>query len=302
MRTADYRARTRLLAIGSAIALCAMSYAGVAQAQLRKTVAVVGFDGTMSFEGGDAAQGLTAMLSDALIKDGRFVVVERAAIADVAAEHQINASTTQLTPATALLRGTVTKFNPKASGVGLSGGMLGGSSLGGALGVNSDTAEVELNLRLIDAASGQVLASVSAKGSASNKGVSANIYTKSGMTIGSEAFMSTPLGQAAQDAIKDAIGKIANAMANVNWSAQVLSADTGQIYIDAGSIQNVAVGDVFQVYRKGKVLTDPNTNAVIDVLEDRVGAITISSVREKTSAGIVSDGTLPQRGDVVREK
>src|ERR1019366_901160 len=56
---------------------------------LKKSIAVIGFDGTVSFEGGDAVQGLATMLTSALIKDGRFVVVERAAIADVSAERQL---------------------------------------------------------------------------------------------------------------------------------------------------------------------------------------------------------------------
>ncbi|HEY0300723.1 MAG TPA: CsgG/HfaB family protein [Rhizomicrobium sp.] len=270
----------------------------------RKSIAVAGFDGTVSYGGGDAVQGLTTMLPDALIRDGRFVVVERAAIADVAAEHALTAGTTtaatQITPANALVRGTVTKFAPKASGGGISAGMFGGGSVGGALGLSGDTSEVEINLRLIDTATGRILVSTNAKGSASSTGVSANLYTKGGMTFGGDAFRSSPLGKACEEAIRQAIEQIAGAMDQVNWSAQVLSADTGQIYIDAGTIQNVQIGTVFKVYRKGTVLTDPATGAVIDVIENPVGAITITSVREKTAAGIVSDGGLPARGDIVR--
>lgn len=297
----------------TAIAFCAIASvawadtsapAGSAPTGPKKSVAVAGFDGSISFEGGDAAQGLTTMLADALIRDGRFVVVERAAIADVSAEHDratgSATAATQLTPANVLVRGTVTKFIPKAGGGGLSAGFMGGGSLGGALGVSGDHSDVEINLRLIDVATGRILSSTNVQGSASSQGVTANVYTKSGMTFGGNEFSSSPLGQACEQAIAGAIDQIASALDNVAWSAQVLSSDTGQIYIDAGSIQNIQVGETFKIYHKDKVLTDPATGAVIDVLETPVGSISIVSVRDKTSAGTVTAGALPARGDIVR--
>lgn len=302
----------RLLLAASVIALCAIDSAALADpvaspAPLtgpKKSIAVAGFDGTVSFEGGDAVQGLTTMLTDALIRDGRFLVVERAAIADISAEHLLASGSamaaTKLAPANMLVRGTVTKFAPKANGGGLSAGMLGGGFLGGALGISGDHSEVEINLRLIDTATGRILSSANAKGSASSGGFTASLYTKKGMTLGGDAFKSSPLGKACEQAILQAIDQIAAAMDKVSWSAQVLSSETGQIYIDAGTIQNVQVGEIFKVFRKGRVLTDPATGAIIDVFEDSVGSITITSVREKSSGGIVTDGALPARGDIVR--
>jgi curli biogenesis system outer membrane secretion channel CsgG len=292
------------LCVAASAALADSSAPESGSAGPRKSVAVAGFDGSISFEGGDAAQGLTTMLTDALIRDGRFVVVERAAIADVSAEHQREQGSamaaTQLTPANVLVRGTVTKFAPKAGGGGLSAGFMGAGSLGGALGISGDHSDVEINLRLIDTATGRILSSTNVKGSASSEGVTASVYTKSGMTFGGNEFSSSPLGKACEQAIQGAIVQIASAMNNVAWSAQVLSSDTGQIYIDAGTIQNIQVGEAFKVYHKDKVLTDPATGAVVDVLESPVGSITIVTVREKTSAGIVTDGALPARGDIVR--
>ena len=302
---------TRWLLAASVIALCAITSAASAQSAPpapfsgpKKSIAVTGFDGTIAFEGGDAAQGLTTMLTDALIKDGRFVVIERAAIAEVSAEHALTpgtvAATTQITPANVLVRGTVTKFAPKVSGGGLSGGFMGSGSLGGALGISGDHSDVELNIRLVDAATGRILASINAKASVSSHGVTANIATRSGMSFGGTEFKNSPIGQACEQAVQQAVDQIAAAMDKVSWSAQVLSSDSGQIYIDAGAVQNIQTGEVFKVYHKGKVLTDPSTNAVIDVIEDPVGSIKITTVREKTSAAAVTDGAIPARGDIVR--
>jgi curli biogenesis system outer membrane secretion channel CsgG len=270
----------------------------------RKSIAVMGFDGAVPFEGGDAAQGLTTMLTAALIKDGRFVVVERAAIADVAIEQRLtqgaNAAAKSLTPANVLVRGTVTKFAPKVSGGSVNVGMFGSGFLGGALGVSGDHSDVELTLRLMDPATGRLLSSATAKGTAASTGINANIVNKQGMNFGGDAFKNSPLGEACEAAILQAIEQIAAAMDNVVWSAQVLNSDTGKVYIDAGTIQNVQVGAIFKVYHNGMILTDPSTGAVIDVIESPVGSISVTAVREKTSIGVVTDGALPQRGDIVR--
>ncbi len=303
-------ATTSLLAAG-AIALCAFASAALAQPAAtapfsgpKKSIAVTGFDGTIAFEGGDAAQGLTTMLTDALIRDGRFFVIERAAIAEVSAEHALvpgsAPATGQITPASVLVRGTVTKFAPKVSGGGLSAGFMGSGSLGGALGMTGDHSDVEINIRLIDTATGRLLSSINAKGSVSSKGFTANVATRSGMTFGGDTFKNSPIGKACEEAVDQAVDQIAAAMDKVSWSAQVISSEAGQIYIDAGAIQNIQVGEMFKVYRKGKVLTDPSTNAVIDVIEDPVGTIKIAAVREKTSSAVATDGKTPARGDIVR--
>jgi curli biogenesis system outer membrane secretion channel CsgG len=269
----------------------------------KKSIAVVGFDGSVQFQGADAGQGLAAMLTDELIKDGRFVVVERASVADVATEQQLNQSDApalRMMPASVLVRGSVTKFSPKSSSSGVSIGLLGSGLLGGALGLSGDVAEVEINLRLIDAGSGRLLGSIMGKGSASSKDVKLTVYSAPGMSVGGDSFKGTPLGQACDQAIKQAIDQIAVAMDKVPWSAKVLNSDTGKIYIDAGSIQNVQVGESFKVSHTDKVLTDPATNAVVDVIESPVGSIRVTEVREKSATAVVTDGELPQPGDIVR--
>jgi curli biogenesis system outer membrane secretion channel CsgG len=270
----------------------------------KKSIAVMGFEGTVPFEGGDAAQGLTSLLTGAFIKDGRFVVVERAAIADVSAEQRLtqraNMPATPLTPANALVRGTVTKFAPKVSGGGVSVGMFGGGLLGGALGLSGDRSEVEINLRLIDSLTGRILSSVTGKGSASSSGIKVDVYSRQGMTFGGDSFNASPLGKACEQAILQAIDQIAAAMDKVIWSAQVLSSETGQIYIAAGTIQNIQIGQTYKIYHQGMVLKDPATGAVIDVIETPVGSMNVTAVREKTSNGVVTEGALPQPGDIVR--
>ena len=167
------------------------------------------------------------MLTDALVNDGRFVVVERYALSDVQAEQQLGtqgsttadsaAKTGQLIGARLLVRGTVTIFNPQASGGTLNvGGPLNMfTGLGSTAGVSATTAEVEIAVRLIDTTTGQILYAGTAKGSATAKGFNAQLYNKSGYNVGGSAFQNTPLGEAAKDVISKLVAQLALAAAKV---------------------------------------------------------------------------------------
>lgn len=177
--------------------------------------------------GAATGAGLTSMLTNALVNDGRFIVVERYALSDVQGEQQLGrqGSTTaatapqtgQLIGARLLVRGTVTTFNPQASGGSLN---VGGptnffTGLGSSAGVSDTTAEVEIAVRLIDTTTGQIIYAGTATGSASTQGFNAQLYNNNGYSIGGTAFHSTPLGAAAQDAINKLVAQLAVAAAKV---------------------------------------------------------------------------------------
>ncbi|MES2941917.1 MAG: hypothetical protein V4772_03495, partial [Pseudomonadota bacterium] len=72
------------------------------------------------------------------------------------------------------------------------------------------------------------------------------------------------------------------------------------VYINAGAERNVQPGLLLNVYRKGKVLTDPSTGVVLDVEMQSVGSVRIASVREKLSVARVESGDAPVRGDLLK--
>lgn len=298
------------LAAVAAVALYSLALAIPAQAQNasgpmdegpKKTVAVIGFEAPELTAGGATADELTALLVNALLRDGRFVVLERSALAEVQNEQQLAHGGTpngHVLGANALIRGTVTKFEPAAGGATLGiGGLpfLGGGGASAA----SQTAEVTISLRVIDATTSQILFTGSASGHATTKtvGVTANagLYTWSG-----GAFLKTPLGEALQDAIRKGVDQIAIGMQKVPWSASVIECDGNNVYITAGLDQGIRQGAVFHVYRPGKVLTDPSTGVTLDVLYDAVGTIQVQTVRDKVSIATITSGNPPARGDVVK--
>jgi curli biogenesis system outer membrane secretion channel CsgG len=260
---------------------------------------------------GTTNEGLNAMLVDALLRDGRFVVVERVALGDIQLEQQLGkggattaetaAASGQMLGASAIVRATVTKFESAAGGGGLQMGLPLGRFLSGAAGVTGQHAMVEFNLRIIDTSTGQVVSTSKASGTASS--TSANVSAtnnRSGANVGTTAFQNTPLGEAAESAIGAAVKQIALGMENVPWSALVVAFDADNVYVSAGAAQNLKAGAALHVYRKGKVLTDPATGVVLETLMTNVGTIQIQSVNAKVSIGKVTGGDPPARGDLVK--
>jgi curli biogenesis system outer membrane secretion channel CsgG len=280
---------------------------------LKKTVSVDQFQAAEAVGGSVTAEGLTAMLIDALAKDGRFVVLERATgLASVQSEQALgtatstnaetSAKTGQMIGASAIVRGAVIKYEPAAGGGSLGiGGLPLGSLFGAQAGVKSQHAVLEISLRLIDTTTGQVISTSSAKGSASSTSAGATLVDRhNGAAIDASAFQTTPIGQAAQDAIVKAVEQIAAGMRSVPWSAQVVDADGGKIYVNAGADRNVQAGMILTVYHKGKVLTDPSTGEVLDVELEKIGTIRIDGVREKLSTAALASGQAPVRGDLLK--
>jgi curli biogenesis system outer membrane secretion channel CsgG len=268
----------------------------------KKSIAVSGFTSTELAAGGATPDQLSALLINALIRDGRFVVVERAALGQIQVEQQLGTAGStvagtapaagRMLGASVLVQGTVTKFDSGAGGTSL--------NIGG-FGVSNQTAMCEISLRIIDASTGQIIQITTAKGTAS-----AHNFQMQGSSHGllwdGGAFMKTPLGQALQDAIDKGVEQIAAAMMNVPWSSLVIESDGTQVFITGGADQNIQPGMVMHVSRPGKVLTDPATGAVLDVTMDEVATLQVQSVRDKVSVAAITEGSAPARGDVVRLK
>ena len=280
----------------------------------KKTVSVSQFQAAESVGGGVTSEGMTAMLITALANDGRFVVVERAGTYGdiVGAEQTLGragavgaetaAGTGQLSGASAVVIGVVTKYDPAAKGGGVSLGIMGsGSPFGGSASRKNQKAVMEISLRLVDTTTGQVISTASAQGTASSSVTSAGLVEKnSGASLGTNSFNSTPIGQAGEDAIRKAVEFIAAGMNKVPWSALVVDAADGKIYVNAGADRNVQPGTQLTAYHKGKVFKDPGTGEVLDVSMDKVGVIRIDEVRDKLSVASLVSGTAPARGDLLK--
>ncbi|MDQ7811239.1 CsgG/HfaB family protein [Brevundimonas sp.] len=289
----DLTLNRRLVLSGATLAVAGLAAPAMARPQtraafdgLRKTIAVDLFQATEAVGGSVTAEGMTAMLTQALVEDGRFLVIEGGGGME----------------ASAVVRGAVTKYEAAAGGGGLSisGGPLGGL-LGGRASTRSQTAVMEIALRLVDAASGQVVSTSSAQGRATSRTSEAGLVESwGGGRLGGEIFRTTPIGQAGQDAIMKAVDQIAGGMRAVEWSALVVDAADNGVYLNAGADRNVQSGLMLSVWRPGRTLTDPGTGEVLDVEMARIGRVRVETVRDRLSIASIVDGEPPIRGDVLK--
>ena len=276
-----------------------------AQVGPKKLIAVIDFEN----KAGAASKfrigsGMAEMLTTALIKSNRFIVVERQAIQDVLAEQDFGASGRTAQEAAAqfgrvlnaqiLVRGAVTEFSQASSGGGQAFGYRGFS-----LGLRSGNAHVAVNIRLYDSTTGQVLDSQRCEGSASSSGFSF-AYSESDWAIGSSTFQATPLGKATQAAVNKALYYIIMRMQDVPWEGRIVTAKGPVIYLNCGINSGIKVGDGFDVYKKGEELIDPETGISLGCEVSKIGRVQVVEIQDKFSKATIVSGAGFKRGDVIR--
>ncbi len=252
------------------------------------------------------ARGLTEILTTVLVRTGRFVVLERAAMQQIDQEQAMAAAgkVTQQTAAKqgailgaqALITGDITGFTFDRSSIG---GQVNNVIKGLSVATERVSAQVIIDLRLIDASTGQILHSAKGSGKASQTGIAADLI-KDDKSISADASMTTPLGQASRQAIQTAVANLLVGMPHIRWSARVVDVRDGVVYLNAAGADGMRPGMRLEVYEAGEALVDPETGLSLGAPEKRLGEIVIESVLEKFSTAKIASGEGIARGQVVR--
>jgi curli biogenesis system outer membrane secretion channel CsgG len=249
-------------------------------------------------------EGLTEMLTTELFKTGRFVMVERAALADIVKEQELGqtgliqketaAKVGEVLGAQLLVAGALTEFEGNAGGGGT------GIGIGAlALQLRGSTAHVAVDIRLVDSSTGQILKSYNASAKAEERSFSLVARNKQGTTFGSDAYYKTPLGQATREAIAKAVAFIVGEMETVPWTGRVVTTKGREVFVNAGSNVNLRPGATFKVMSKGDDLRDPATGLSLGSRNTHVGTVTINHIEEKFSVGTFDGTGLVKRGDLL---
>ncbi len=280
-------------------------------------VAVARFGATDRFAqmygGWDIGGGLSAQLVTELIDTGQVIVVERAILSQILREQELSdsklvtketaAQVGQLLGVDYLIVGQVTEFEQKAVGGGGRAGWL--SGIFPKISGEFTAAHVAIDLRIIDTSTGEILRSQRAEGRAWEKALAVDLSFPT-LTFGGDAFHKTPLGKATRKVIHDSLGFV---LASVqerlqtysNWIGKVIHVENQIIYLNVGTNAQIQVGDRLSVFSIKKVLTDPETNQVIGLIENPVGELGVVAARDKLSeARMVRGSILPKKGDIVR--
>lgn len=277
------------------------------------TFGAAGFSYNQSLE--NYAQGLTEVMVAALLESGRFIVVERQAIADVLAEQELQYSGA-VNPETAVeagriigaqyfIRPVITTFSYGEKGSGGEVGVTvpvdvpvaGGIRIGG--GKKTVVARLVLDSRIYDVQTSQITTSVQGEGSVERKSSHVALDTDV-LDIGTAGFEDTPLGEATRMAVDETIGNLIAELGDQPWQGRVVTVRDGQIYVNAGSEAGMQVGDVLEVYREGESLVDPETGLNLGQIEDKLGRLEVTAVEEKYSIARVLGEFACERNDLVR--
>lgn len=286
------------LALAAAVAFVAPAQAD--KGGMRYSIAVSKFENKSQFPDGQFALAatFTAVLTDSLQQTGRFIVLgekdmrleaigeqDFAASGRVVAGGKKSPETAQMTPAQLLVKGEITHFQQSTGG-----GKNVINFKGITLGTESDTAEINAVIYVVDSTTGQVVASKKVKGDAARMGAQVGLSQLRGLTADLGAFKQTNVGTAIEKAIDQGVAFILAQLEKIPWEGTViLVSKDGKVYINRGSREGVTRGQAFTVGTAER-LRDPNSGEVLDVTMEKVGTIVVDQVREKISIGRATEG------------
>ena len=217
-------------------------------------------------DGEGAAEGVSNLLTNQLVKDGTFSVIERSKIESILTEQNLGASD-RIEPATAaklgrilgvdaVLIGTIAKFDVENKSKGLSIGGLFGS------GGRKQIATVQLVVRLVSSTTAEILKVAEATGTATQKDKSLSV---SGVGTSSDS---------------DSRGRILGA-ADIS---------DNQVVLNKGSQAGLRSGMVLSVERIVKTIKDPSTGKVLRVNTQPIGKLELTEVDSQSSVAKILTG------------
>ena len=274
--------------------------------QERVRVAVLNFD-TYLIEQAEwpfpwAASGLgplaTSLLTSELASHRRFTVIERRYIDEILKEQdlgtssRVNQSTAaqlgQLLGAQVVVVGDVQEFSKKKRGG------IGGLARRGLIGGSQEKLSIVLGARMIDAATGEILATSEGKADVS-QGALGILTAKVG------GFVGTELEGEASKVLREAIVKLAQNIADRAdgfeiapmipcLTGSVATVAGGRVYLTLGASTSVAVGDYFKIRDRQEAILDPATGDTLGFVETDKGFVQVAEVQERMSIADVVEG------------
>lgn len=202
------------------------------------------------------------ILSSKLVQSGKFILLEREDLDVLVAEAGANMNKIG---ADYIILGSITEFGRKNEGHE----QVFSST-------KTQTVEAGVSIRLVDAATGLIIYSDEAKGYAETT-------TKQTLGIGGTAgFDATLSDKAISAALSQLVENIINKCMDKPWRSYLLAEDGGSYIIGGGASQGLAVGDKFNVYKKGRKVKNPQTGMEIELPGTLIGVVTVQTLMGDT--------------------
>ncbi|MBN1808534.1 MAG: hypothetical protein JW909_05660 [Planctomycetes bacterium] len=255
---------------------------------------------------------LESQLVTAVFATNRYVLVERKEIAKVIQEQDFGASGRVAKPSAAqigqvlgaqfLVEAAITQYIPNAANFAAGGGGIGSKAAGG-LAFNRKRAELTMNMRIIDATTSEIIASVQKTGWQASWGLGTGAVGGGASGVagaGSTGGRALNIGRAAESCMAKMVYEVVGALKEKAWQGSIMLVKGTQVYVNAGETMGMQRGMVLRAMSKGEELVDPETGLVLGSETTEIGTITITDVKEKWSIASVTSGCQGlKKGDMV---
>ena len=271
----------------------------------------------------DIGKGISDLLVKNLVTDGTYSVIERKALDKILAEQNFSNSD-RANPASAakigkilgldaIIVGSITEFGNETQNtkIGGAGGGFGGFGIGG-IGKKDSKANVQLDARLVDIDTAEILGVAEGKGQSKRSSTSLlggggnwHGFGAGGVDFGSSDFQNTIIGEAVKDAVDQMTSGVIASNAKlqvrvIKVEGLVAAVDGGQIVLNVGAKTGVKVGDHLSVERVTSTIKDPATGAVLRKMTTKLGELEVTDVDDVSAVCKPVSGTGFKVGDVAR--
>jgi curli biogenesis system outer membrane secretion channel CsgG len=200
------------------------------------------------------------ILSAKLFETDRFIMLERADLAQIEKELKISGETGLTNSADFLILGSITEFGRQDI-----------SDVGIFSRVKKQQATAKVHIRIVDVSTGQIIYSEEGKGKAFSEAATT-------MGVGNRAGYDSSINdKAITAAITDLSSNIIENMLDKPWRSYVLGFDDGSLIISGGKSQNITEGSIFKILKKGKQVKNPQTNMMISLPGKRIGTVKVET-------------------------
>jgi len=219
----------------------------------KKRVAIVRFQDKSAYGRGRLGGAVQDILITELSKSGLFILVSRGADMDLVLDEQDLAKSDLVKKGTGAKSGEVLGLNAIVTGAISQFGVKQKSATYLVGASKTQTAEATVDVRLIDATTGQVVYADSGNG----------VVEESSTQVlgmgGAKGYDETMEGKALRAAISKFIDNLIQRMEAIEWSGKVAAVDADEITVNAGRKTGLAIGDRLRVFGEGREVIDPDT-------------------------------------------
>ncbi|MBZ5525961.1 MAG: curli production assembly protein CsgG [Acidobacteriia bacterium] len=273
----------------------------------------------------DVGKGISDLLVQKLVQDGKYSVIERKALDKILAEQNFSnseradptsaAKIGKILGVDAIIIGSITKFgrDDKQKTIGGLGAVGGRFGLGGVK-RSEAKAVCAISARLVDTTTAEILAAVTGEGESKRSGTSlvgagggpgglgAGVFDTSAKNFGQ-----TLLGEAVMQSVNSVGSQLDDSSANLpthkaEYSGLVADVSGSVLILNIGTKSGVRVGDTVEISRAVRTVKDPATGKVLKTVTSKIGDATVSEV-DADSATVNFTGSGPVKvGDVAKSQ